>query len=347
MSSPPSSSPIPEYALFDSNAVAIAALFGSPIAGTVLMAANYRRLKNDGSALAAILIGLAVTAAAVALGYLIPQGATAGAAIGLLMATRAAAKSMQGPAVEEHVRQGGKLGSRWVAFGVGLAGMALTFGSVLAVEAQRRGPKVTIGTKDEVYYSGSASKEEARALGAALKSSGYFSDKGASVFLSRGQGGTIVSFVVQEGAWDKPEMVSGFEEVGREIAPKVGGFPIKVRLINSDRDVKKELTVGKTIVGSNDDIYYLGAATEAEAKALGEALKTAHFFVGKGFTVLLAKGDGTSLSFVVKEGFWENPAGVADFERIVRQSAPAVGGLPVKLRLLNPGLEMKKELTVQ
>ncbi len=347
MSSPSLSAPVPDYTLFDSTAVTIAALLGSPIAGTALMAVNYRRLKNESGALTAVLIGLAVTAAAVAAGYLIPQGAAGGVAIALVMAIRTAAKTMQGPAVEEHVRQGGMLGSRWVATGIGLVGMALTFGAVFGVEALRRGPKVTIGTKDEVYYSGSASKEEARALGDALKSSGYFSDKGTSVFLSKSQGGVIVSFVVQEGAWDKPEMVSGFAEVGREIAPKVGGFPIKVRLINSDRDVKKELTVGKTIVGSNDEIYYLGSATEAEAKALGEALKTAGFFIGKGFTVLLYKGGGTSLSFVVKEGFWDNPAGVADFERIVRQSAASVGGLPVKLRLLNPGLEMKKEETVQ
>jgi hypothetical protein len=142
-------------------------------------------------------------------------------------------------------------------------------------------------------------------------------------------------------------MVSGFEELGRQIAPKVGGFPIKVRLINSDRETKKEVTVGKTIIGTKDEIYYYGSATEADGKALGQALKTDGFFTDKGITVLLAKDGGTAVSFVVSEGVWDNPASVAAFEKIVRQLASSIGGLPIQLRLVNPTLEVKKEIMVQ
>jgi hypothetical protein len=204
MSSPSLSLPAPAYRLFDSTSVAIATLFGSPIAGTILMGVNYRRLGNASSQALALVIGLAATGVAVLLGYLMPQGATGGVAVALLLATRTAAKSMQGPAVEQHVSQGGKLGSRWAAFGVGLAALAVILGGIVGFEMLRRGPKVTIGTKDEVYYSGSAAKEDAQTLGAALKTSGFFQDKGVTVLLSKGEGGSIVSFVVQDGAWDKP-----------------------------------------------------------------------------------------------------------------------------------------------
>jgi hypothetical protein len=142
-------------------------------------------------------------------------------------------------------------------------------------------------------------------------------------------------------------MVGSFEEIGRLIAPAVGGFPLKVRLMNSDREVKKEVVAGKTVIGTLDEVYYFGTATEVEAKALGQALQTAGFFHDKGFSVLLYKGEGTVLAFVVKEGFWEAPENVAMFDKVTRQVAPSVGGLPITLRLVNNSIDTKKEVTVQ
>jgi len=158
--------------------------------------------------------------------------------------------------------------------------------------------------------------------------------------------GTTLSFVVKESAWDQPDMVSSFDEIGREAAPSVGGFPIHLHLMNKNRDVKKESTVGKVTVG-NDHIYYLGDATQSQAQALGEALKSAGFFIGKGSDVFLTKQtDGSSLAFVVGDGVWDDAAMVASFEKIARDAAPAVGGLPLKLRLENTALEIKKDETL-
>jgi hypothetical protein len=57
----------------------------------------------------------------------------------------------------------------------------------------------------------------------------------------------------------------------------------------------------------------------------------------------VAKGrDGAIISFVVKDGTWNNPAMVAVFEKIARQQAPAVGGLPITLRLVNTSLAVEK-----
>jgi hypothetical protein len=221
------------------------------------------------------------------------------------------------------------------------------FGVVMGRQVLSYGPKVTIGAKDEVYYSGSATENDAKAVGDKLKQMGYFTDRGFTVFLSKDKGDTVVSFVVKEDAWNKPKMIAGFDEIGREIAPSIGGFPIKVRLVDSSRETKKEVTVGKAIIGTKDVIYYFGSAMEADAKALGQALVTAGYLVDRGVTVLLSKGDGTVISFVVREGAWEEPATLAAYEKFTRQVASSVGGLPIKLRLVNPRLEVKKEMTVQ
>jgi hypothetical protein len=346
--------PIPAYTLFDSGSVTLATLFGSAIGGTILMAVNYRRLGKGSNAAVALAIGLAVTGLAIVCGNLtsIPQGVSVGLAIGLVVAMRSSAQAIQGPIVQQHVRQGGKLGSRWAAFGIGVAGLvAIMAGIFLVVLVQQvvstSNSQVTIGTKDVVGYSGSTTKEDAQVLGEKLKTIGYFSDKGVIVLLSKDKGDTVVSFVVKEGAWNQPEMITAFEEIGRQIAPSVGGFPIKVRLIDSQRETKKELTAGKAIIGTKDEIYYFGSATGADAKALGQELKTAGFLGDRGVTVLLSKGDGAVISFIVREGFWENPENVAGFEKLARQAASSVGGLPIKLRLLNSALETKKEVTVQ
>jgi hypothetical protein len=105
------------------------------------------------------------------------------------------------------------------------------------------GKKVIVGSKDEVRYEGTATKEEAEALGKALKDSGYFQDRGVSVILSKGSEGTIISFVVKDGFWNDQTNVDNFAILGRALAPSVGGLPIKVRLVNQTVETKKEVPV--------------------------------------------------------------------------------------------------------
>ena len=341
--------PIPTYTLFDSTSVALATLLGSPVAGTGLMALNYQRLGKKNAAIAALAIGMAATGIAIAFGDRIPTYATTGVGVGLLVATSNLAKSFQGPAVQQHVLRGGPLGSRWAAAGLGLVLMVVILGGAFLVGYQLGGfgSKVVIGTKDEVFYSGSANKQDALALGQALKDAGYFLDRGVTARISKGKNGTTVDFVVQEGMWDRPDIVSGFEEIGREVAPAIGGYPIQVRLMNSTQEIKKQLTIGKVIVGAKDETYYYGSATESEANALGQSLKSAGFFRDSGLSIFLSKGDdGTAITFVVEEGAWNMPERVAAFEALVRQSAPAVGGLPIQLRFVNTRVELQKAETV-
>jgi hypothetical protein len=335
--------PAPPYSLFDANSVALATFFGWPIAGAMLMLVNDARLGRTGRGMLMLLAAIVVTSLAILAVWNIPHGGGSIFVILLLMAMAFIARKAQGAAVEEHVRRGGKLGSKWAAFGLGMVFLVVICGIVYAIVSIQDGPKVVIGTKDEVYYTGSATQADATALGNQLKSVGYFSDAGVTVLLGKGKNGTVVSFVVKEGIWDKPDMVAGFDEVARGAAPLIGGFPIEVRLLNKDRDVKNTTTVGKVLFGT-DHIYYLGTATQGQAEALGQELKTDGFFIGKGFGVFLSKqSDGTTLSFVVANGASDDPAMVASFEKIARDAAPAIGGLPIRLHLVDPQLEVKKD----
>lgn len=340
----------PTYTLFDDNAVGLATILGTPVAGSALMALNYRRMGQTRRAAIALILGIAVTGLAILFGWNLPHTVSSPIALILLFITARIARSLQGTAVIDHVQRGGRLGSKWVAFGLGAGICAVIFLSVfMATYAADHQPGVLIGTKDEVYYSGTVTKEDAQSLGNALKAHGYFNDEGASskgadVFLAKGKDGTTISFITKEGSWEQPRIVSLFEEIGREVAPSVGGFPIQVRLLNIQHELKQKSTVGSVTVAGNDVVYYLGAATASEAQALSRALKSNGFFSGKGADVFLSKhNDGTTLSFVVGDGAWDNPAFIADFERISRQAASAAGGLPIRLRLVNTSLQVKRD----
>jgi hypothetical protein len=234
----------------------------------------------------------------------------------------------------------------WVSIGVGIALMAAIVGGVISRYATFQ-PKVTVGKHDEIYYYRRASREDAQALGHALQAIGFFTDRGTSVLLWMGGGPTIISFVVSDGAWDKPDAISNYTEIGRRVAGSVGGFPVQVHLTDTSRIIRKKMNVGRTVVGTKDVVYYFGDATDIEARTLGAALRTAGYFTDKGVSVSVLNGEGTVLSFVVQDGLWDNPTALATLDRLVRQVAPSVGGLPIKLRMLDRNMAIRQELMVE
>ena len=244
---------------------------------------------------------------------------------------------------------GRRTASDWLAFGVGL--LLLVTIAAFSIEVMRRPnrsiPKVMIGTKDQVYYSRAATMQDATELGHALEKAGFFRDTGTSVLLSKSRGVRAVSFVLNEGAWDHPDAVAGFEEIGRHIATSIGGFPIEIHLVDSAWHVRKSVEVGNAIIGAHDEIYYLGSATEADARALGQALRDAGYLHDLGVSVVISKGGGTAIGFIVSDGVWEQPETVVRFAHLARRVAASVGGLPIQMRLLNAEMEVKKEMAVE
>jgi len=209
----------------------------------------------------------------------------------------------------------------------------------------QNGKKVIIGTKDEVFYSGQATKDQATALGNALKADGYFEDKGVTVLLSKGSSGTVISFVVKDGFWNQAGTLSGFEEIGRTVAPTVGGLPVQINLDDTNKDVEKSSTIGEAAFDGGDGVFYEGSATLAQAQAVGQRLKSDGFFEGKGANVFVVKHDNaaTTLMFVVGSDAWDDPQMVNDFEVLARDVAQAAGGLPIDMQLVTSDLTVKKD----
>jgi len=346
--------------LFDSGAVGLAAFICSPLAGAILIAVNYNRLGKAGKAVLAVTLGLIATAPAILLklnwntspGSLdrLEYDAFEIALLAVMwIGTWQIAKDVQGKDIEVHTARGGELGSRETAFFVGigtLAALVIIVGAVVYGYQYRK--TAVIGTKDQVTYSGLATKANAMELGNALKSNEYFQDRGSSVLLDKGIGSTTISFGVQDGVWNQPGMLSAFEELARRASPAVGGLPLQVRLLNSKGEVEETSTVGEVSFDGNDGVYYEGSVTKAEAQALGRYLESKGFFRGRGVNVFLTRHrDGTTLAFIVADGVWDNPGKVSNFEAIVRDVAPMVGGLPIEMHLVTTQLQLEKDELIQ
>lgn len=242
--------------------------------------------------------------------------------------------------------QKSRVSPTWLGVAIGLALLVALIGGQIALHSGDN--KVVIGSHDEVYYYRRASKQDALGLGNALKSTGFFNDRGTDVLLwMGGSEPTTISFIVNDGAWNRPNAISNFTEIGRRVAHSVGGFPIRLNLVDAGRVIRRKMVVGKALLGGGDAVYYFGSATEADARELGQALQSAGYFTGAGATVALLKGEGTVFSFVVQQGLWDQPAVIATLDRLVRQVAASAGGLPIELRLLDRDMDIKKEVEVR
>jgi hypothetical protein len=103
--------------------------------------------------------------------------------------------------------------------------------------------EVAIGPRDRVSYSGQATPEDAAALGKALEACGFFKGLGSLVFLKNDRVGPEISFYMSDGSWNDPRAVAYLREISRKIAPSVGGPPLKIHLIDSGRQTRKELEI--------------------------------------------------------------------------------------------------------
>jgi len=191
--------------------------------------------------------GIAIDATEVLAAFFLPSIFAGLLALAALIATIYFAVKIHRPFYEQQVGAGAQRASIWTGLGVGGAMWVIytLIGFVVAggLPTTGRFKTLVVGTKDDVYYSQDITEKEAKALADALKSGGFFQDRGADVFVSKDKEGPILSFVVKEGIWDNPEKVSVFEQIARSVAPCVGGTPIKLHLQNQYQVVKKEVTV--------------------------------------------------------------------------------------------------------
>lgn len=121
--------------VYSPNQIALATFVGSTLAGTVLLALNERRLGRRGGAPdrgGRLFASNALMGFSAALPDSVPS--LRFAIIGIF-GIRGIAQVRQNARIEAHVAAGGRRGSGWVAFGVGLAGLVLVVGVIAGAAA--------------------------------------------------------------------------------------------------------------------------------------------------------------------------------------------------------------------
>ncbi|HZL24895.1 MAG TPA: rhomboid family intramembrane serine protease [Acidobacteriaceae bacterium] len=242
------------------------------------------------------------------------------------------------------------------------------------------GATVPAPNQGRVIYSGSATKDDAAKLMKGLAAENFFARPGAAVLLSKGPSGTSISVPVGPDEktflkvhpplpddvnakpgekpnvpapvfpWNDPQVTAAFTETGVDVAPLVGGPPIKMLLLTDLGDVKRTIWIDmhQATIGGRDKVWYSGAATAKDAAALGEALQSYGLFRDDGARVMLAKGPaGTELSFTVGNQAWGNPKLAAGFAALAQRLAGSVGGLPIRVHLLDSTLRVRETLVVK
>jgi rhomboid protease GluP len=221
------------------------------------------------------------------------------------------------------------------------------------------GPSVTVGKGDRVAYAGTATVSDADRLAHALLDAGFFRNPDVVVLLTKNAAGTSISIPIwkdynkagsAQAPWNEPEFLAGIRTFGIEVAPSVGGPPLQMQLVDSKGELKKSLAIQErqVTVGTNDKVWYTGAATDQEARALGQALVAHGFFRDRGAVASLSKQNSkTDVALMVREGAWNEPKMIPVFEGIGRSVAEAVGGLPIHLELLDSYAQPQKELLIQ
>jgi hypothetical protein len=211
--------PRPSCRLYSPFAVSIAAFLGFPIAGFILIGANYRALGRSGAAWLAWIGGFVfmgwLIAATYFAAWLIPPlliGSLAAAA------TAGLAVILQGRIYAAHIRAGGLPGSGWKVAGTITATMASFFallvGTNLVIQATEPAVvRVLVGDKITVYGLNGASESDARTAGQAVLIHPVFGKKAREMGVEKTSHGYVASFGVKEGAENKPSLIRVHQEL--------------------------------------------------------------------------------------------------------------------------------------
>ncbi len=129
----------PDYKLYSAGSIALATFFGSPVAGGIVMAINYRRLGRLVAAVHAVVWTVVFSAAIITVAMVLPDDVhipNSAFVVPQIVAMYFLAASLQGRDIEEHQRRGGLRASAWGAAGIGvLVGVvivAILFGAGFA-----------------------------------------------------------------------------------------------------------------------------------------------------------------------------------------------------------------------
>jgi hypothetical protein len=119
--------------------IAVATFLGSPLAGTIMLGANFRALGKPAARKQTIIWGVVATVAVMVLAFILPDRfPNSVLPIGYTMGMRAAAIQLQGAALTAHAQASGPHQSNWRVLGISIASivavLAVMFGVYLGYE---------------------------------------------------------------------------------------------------------------------------------------------------------------------------------------------------------------------
>jgi hypothetical protein len=125
---------VPGSKLFSVGQITLATFFGAPVAGCLLLAQNYRALGKDSAALQSLVIGIASTILLIAIFSCLPDSVPGkGVALGSCIGMRQVVAQLQGSIIDNHLKAGGRKGSWWIAFAVGVGCSVAVLGLIFAI----------------------------------------------------------------------------------------------------------------------------------------------------------------------------------------------------------------------
>ncbi len=100
-------------------------------------------------------------------------------------------------------------------------------------------------------------------------------------------------------------------------------------------------------LNDNDEIYYSGDATAADARRLGAILTDYGFLGHQGVTVLLSKDEAFTVAIVFNEGAWDDSDTVDSVQSIGETIADEGFGRPLFVEMVNELIEVQRTLTIE
>lgn len=219
--------------LYRTRDIGIAAFFGTPVGGLLLVHLNERRLGRTTQGFVALALSGAALVAMLVAALLLSDSTPRLLGLAGVVGTCVYAELTQGTEVRLSLAGGRPRGSGWRAAGIGALTGAAMFGLAvvagLGLEWTRS--RVDFGHDQLVFYESGASEEQAQKLGELLKNDGFFGDKqGAHVTLAKSGEGYRVSFILGNG-WNDPDTIQYFEQLRPQISQTaVGSAPVTIEL---------------------------------------------------------------------------------------------------------------------
>jgi hypothetical protein len=340
---------VARYQLYAPGAAALGCLFGSLMAGLVLIGINHRALGRAWAGAVHIFLGLLAGLVAVAVfrSYFKTPLVLIGLHGASVLAVYLLALGQQGAVYARHVQRGGAKAPAGRVAGIcllclfGLAVVGIPYGIFM-----NRGGTVTFGLGEEVGYAGGVTRGQAQKFGDLLTEVGLFDGQGPKrVELTMEGDRYVVTCTLKDLGWEEPAVIAAFRALHGRLASEVfDGGPVIIRLCDQYKTSRRVITVGlgrRLSFGDGDEVYYTDGVTKTQAHQLGRKLQEDHFFNGTGArkVQLAREGPCHVVSVILRHGEWDDPQIVAYFQRLRRELEQwEFADGPVKICLWDQGL---------